>query len=35
VFLMLAVVPLIGIPFFLQLQPEDGAQVSGHVARAR
>src|SRR6185369_15938748 len=31
VFLIMAVIPLFGIPGFLQLRPEDGAQVSGHV----
>ncbi|MGO6969105.1 hypothetical protein [Rhizobium leguminosarum] len=29
VFLMMSVVPLLGLPGFLQLRPEDGAQVSG------
>jgi EmrB/QacA subfamily drug resistance transporter len=35
VFLMMAVIPLLGLPGFLKLQPEDGQQVSGHVRRAR
>ncbi|WP_037151800.1 DHA2 family efflux MFS transporter permease subunit [Rhizobium freirei] len=30
VFLLMAVIPLCGIPGFLRLQPEDGMQVSGH-----
>ena len=29
-FLLMAVIPLLGIPGFLKLQPEDGMQVSGH-----
>ena len=33
VFLIMAVIPLLGIPGFLQLRPEDGVQVSGHVRR--
>lgn len=33
VFLMMAVVPLLGLPGFLKLKPEDGAQVSGHSRR--
>jgi preprotein translocase subunit SecG len=35
VFLLIAVIPLLGIPGFLFLKPEDGAKVSGHVRRAR
>jgi EmrB/QacA subfamily drug resistance transporter len=35
VFLLIAVIPLFGIPGFLFLKPEDGAKVSGHVRRAR
>jgi MFS family permease len=35
VFLIMAVIPLLGAPGFLGLRPEDGAQVSGHVRRAR
>lgn len=35
VFLMMAVIPLLGLPGFLKLTPEDGQQVSGHVRRAR
>lgn len=31
VFLMMAVIPLLAIPGFRQLRPEDGVQVSGHV----
>ncbi|HEY4199165.1 MAG TPA: DHA2 family efflux MFS transporter permease subunit [Devosiaceae bacterium] len=31
VFLLLAVIPLLAIPGFLRLHPEDGKQVSGHV----
>lgn len=30
VFLIMAVVPLLGLPGFLRLRPEDGAQVTGH-----
>jgi hypothetical protein len=30
VFLISAALPLLGIPGFLRLRPEDGAQVSGH-----
>jgi len=33
VFLMMAVIPLLGIPGFLFLRPEDGVQVSGHQRR--
>ncbi|WFS00164.1 DHA2 family efflux MFS transporter permease subunit [Rhizobium tumorigenes] len=33
VFLVMAVIPLLGLPGFLQLKPEDGQQVSGHVRR--
>jgi EmrB/QacA subfamily drug resistance transporter len=32
-FLMMAVIPLLGLPGFMRLQPEDGKQVSGHVRR--
>jgi hypothetical protein len=35
VFLLIAIIPLFGIPGFLFLKPEDGAKVSGHVRRAR
>jgi hypothetical protein len=28
---MMAVIPLLAIPGFWQLRPEDGVQVSGHV----
>jgi fucose permease len=35
VFLLIAIIPLLGIPGFLFLKPEDGAKVSGHVRRAR
>jgi EmrB/QacA subfamily drug resistance transporter len=35
VFLLMAVIPLISIPGFLFLRPEDGAAVSGHHRRAR
>jgi hypothetical protein len=35
VFLIMAVIPLLGAPGFLGLRPEDGAQVSGHVRRVR
>lgn len=35
VFLMMAVIPLVALPGFLFLRPEDGAQVSGHHRRAR
>ncbi len=35
VFLIMAVIPLLGAPGFLQLRPEDGAQVSGHVRRPK
>jgi MFS family permease len=34
VFLLIAIIPLLGIPGFLFLKPEDGAKVSGHVRRA-
>ncbi len=33
VFLAMAVIPLLGLRGFLQLKPEDGQQVSGHVRR--
>jgi EmrB/QacA subfamily drug resistance transporter len=33
-FLLMAVIPLLGLPGFLKLQPEDGKQVSGHVRRS-
>ncbi|HVJ40277.1 MAG TPA: DHA2 family efflux MFS transporter permease subunit [Dongiaceae bacterium] len=33
VFLLLALVPLLSVPGFLYLRPEDGATVSGHVRR--
>jgi hypothetical protein len=35
VFLIMAVVPLLGLPGFLKLRPEDGAQVSGHSKAGR
>ena len=35
VFLIMAVIPLLGLPGFLQLRPEDGQQVSGHIRSAR
>ena len=35
VFLIMAVIPLLGLPGFLQLKPEDGQQVSGHIRSAR
>jgi MFS family permease len=34
-FLILSVIPLLAIPGFLFLRPEDGAEVSGHVRRTR
>ena len=35
-FLLTAIVPLLALPGFLLLRPEDGAQVSGHgIATAR
>jgi len=34
-FLLMAVIPLLGIPGFLKLQPEDGVQVSGHQRRPK
>ena len=34
VFLLMAVVPLLAIPGFLQLRPEDGSAVSGHQRRS-
>ena len=34
-FLLMAVIPLLGIPGFLQLRPEDGAQVSGHQRQSK
>jgi EmrB/QacA subfamily drug resistance transporter len=34
-FLMMAIIPLLGLPGFLRLQPEDGRQVSGHVRRSQ
>jgi EmrB/QacA subfamily drug resistance transporter len=33
-FLLMAVIPLLGLPGFIKLQPEDGKQVSGHVRRS-
>ncbi len=33
VFLIMAVLPLLAVPGFLRLRPEDGAQVSGHRPR--
>lgn len=35
VFLMMALLPLLALPGFMRLRPEDGRQVSGHVRRAR
>jgi len=35
VFLLIAIIPLLGIPGFLFLKPEDGAKVSGHARRPR
>lgn len=35
VFLMMAIIPLLGIPGFVFLRPEDGVQVSGHQRRRR
>jgi EmrB/QacA subfamily drug resistance transporter len=35
VFLISAIIPLIALPGFLFLKPEDGKQVSGHIRRAR
>jgi EmrB/QacA subfamily drug resistance transporter len=35
VFLLIAIIPLLGIPGFLFLKPEDGAKVSGHVRRSK
>ncbi|KAA0701129.1 MFS transporter [Neorhizobium sp. P12A] len=32
-FLLMAIIPLLGLPGFLRLRPEDGRQVSGHVRR--
>jgi hypothetical protein len=32
---MMAVIPLLGLPGFLKLRPEDGQQVSGHIRRVR
>lgn len=34
-FLLMAVIPLLSIPGFLYLRPEDGVQVSGHQRRPR
>jgi EmrB/QacA subfamily drug resistance transporter len=34
-FLMIAVIPLVALPGFFFLRPEDGAEVSGHVRRPR
>jgi MFS family permease len=34
-FLLVALIPLLSIPGFLLLKPEDGAAVSGHVRRKR
>jgi EmrB/QacA subfamily drug resistance transporter len=34
-FLMMAVIPLLGIPGFMKLRPEDGRQVSGHYRRSK
>ena len=35
VFLLMAVLPLVALPGFLRLRPEDGAQVSGYLPRSR
>ena len=35
VFLLMAVIPLLSLPGFLQLRPEDGMLVSGHRRRER
>ena len=35
VFLMMALIPLVALPGFLRLRPEDGLQVSGHVRRSK
>jgi hypothetical protein len=35
VFLLIAIIPLLGIPGFLFLKAEDGAKVSGHVRRSK
>jgi EmrB/QacA subfamily drug resistance transporter len=32
-FLIMAIIPLLGLPGFLRLRPEDGKQVSGHIRR--
>ncbi|WP_047457306.1 DHA2 family efflux MFS transporter permease subunit [Rhizobium rhizogenes] len=34
-FLLMAVIPLLGLPGFLKLRPEDGRQVSGHYRRSK
>jgi hypothetical protein len=31
VFLLMAILPLLALPSFLRLRPEDGAQVSGYL----
>ena len=35
VFLLLAVIPLLALPGFHRLRPEDGTEVSGHRHRSR
>ena len=35
VFLLMAVLPLVALPGFLRLRPEDGSQVSGYSSRSR
>jgi hypothetical protein len=35
VFLLMAIIPLLALPGFLRLRPEDGIEVSRHVRRAR
>jgi len=34
-FLIMAFIPLLGLPGFMRLQPEDGHQVSGHIRRPK
>jgi hypothetical protein len=34
-FLLMAVIPLLGLPGFLKLRPEDGRQVSGHYRQSK
>ena len=35
VFLIMAIIPLLAIPGFMHLRPEDGMQVSRHVRRRK